>query len=105
MNPKKKVRVNLPNPAQMSFMKEAGIDFGNLCAKLDTNMKLTDWENFGGQALRASLAAKLGNDGSVSVTEAMAALRHRSVSAHKHCNRTSGISETNRFKALGIIKK
>ena len=39
MNPKKKVRVNLPDPVQMSFMKEVDIDFGNLYAKLDTNIK------------------------------------------------------------------
>ena len=39
MNPKKKVRVNLPDPVQMYFMKEVDIDFGNLYAKLDTNLK------------------------------------------------------------------
>ena len=54
--------------------------------------------------MRAYVATKLGNDDSVNVTEAMAALRHKSVAAHKHYNKTSGISETNRHKALGIIK-
>ena len=65
---------------------------------------LKDWESFAGQALRAYMATKLGNDDSVNITEAMAALRHKSVAAHKHYNKTSGISETNRHKALGIIK-
>ena len=32
----------------------------------------------------------------INITEAMAALRHKSVAAHKHYNKTSGISETNR---------
>ena len=53
----------------------------------------------------ALMVTKLSNDDSVNITEVMAALRHRSTSAHKHCNKTSGASETNRHKALGIIKK
>ena len=68
-------------------------------------LDLKDWENFGGQALRAFMAAKLGNDASIHISEAMVALRHESVAAHKHRNQTSGISETNRCKALGIIEK
>ena len=68
-------------------------------------LDLKDWENFGGQALRDFMGVKLGNDASVNTSEAMAALRHKSVAAHKHYNKTSGISETNRHKALGIIKK
>ena len=67
-------------------------------------LDLKDWESFGGQALKACMATKLGNDDSINITEAMAALRHKSVAAHKHYNKTSGISETNRYKALGIIK-
>ena len=51
------------------------------------------------------MATKLGNDDSVNITESMAALRNNSVSAHKHCNKTSGISETSKYKALGLIKK
>ena len=68
-------------------------------------LKLTDWDNYGGQALRAFMCTKLNNDDSVDITEAMAALRHRSAATHKHCNKTSGISECNRYKVLGVIKK
>ena len=39
MDLQKKARVNLPDPVQMSFMKEADIDFGSLCARVETNMK------------------------------------------------------------------
>ena len=31
-------------------------------------------------------------------------IRQKFAAAHKHYNKTSGISETNRHKALGIIK-
>ena len=54
--------------------------------------------------MREHVATKLVNDDSINVTEAMDDLRHKSVAAHKHYNKTSGISETNRYKALGIIK-
>ena len=50
------------------------------------------------------MATKLGNDASVNLTENVASLRHESASAHKSYNRKSGISETNKCKALGIIK-
>ena len=68
-------------------------------------LDLKDWESFGAQALRAFMGTKLGNDASINTSEAMAALRHKSVSAHKTYNKTSGISETNRCIALRIIKK
>ena len=100
MNPKKKVRFNLPDPVQMSFMKEVDIDFGNLYAKLDANIK----QGMDEEKLRMHENCSFVTT-SVNIAEAMAALRHRSVSAHKHYNRTSGISETNRFKALGVTKK
>ena len=51
------------------------------------------------------MATKLGNDENVNTSESMAALRHDSVSAHKHHNETSSISETSKHKALGIVKK
>ena len=47
----------------------------------------------------------IGNDASVNISESMAALRLNSVAAHKHYNKTSGISETCEYKALGLIKK
>ena len=68
-------------------------------------LKLTDWESFRDQALRAFMATKLGKDDSVNIAESMAALRHRSTAAHKHYNKTSGVSKYNKYKALGIIKK
>ena len=67
-------------------------------------LDLKDWESFEGQAFRALMATKLGNDASVNLTENMASLRHESASAHKSHNRKSGISETNKHKVLGIIK-
>ena len=51
------------------------------------------------------MATKLGNGASVNISESMAALRHNSVAAYKHCNKTSGISETCKYEALGTIKK
>ena len=59
---------------------------------------------FAGEPLAAKMATKLGNDASVNLTENMASLRHKSASAHKSCNRKSGISKTNKYKELGIIK-
>ena len=73
--------------------------------EISKRLCLKDWENFAGQDLRAFMGTKLENDASVSMPEAMAALRHESVAAHKCFNKTSCISETNRCKALGIIKK
>ena len=52
-------------------------------------LKLTDWESFRDQALRAFIAAKLGNDDSINIAESMATLQHRSTAAYKHCNKTS----------------
>ena len=68
-------------------------------------LDLKDWEDFGGQALRVLMATKLGNDASMNISDSMAALRHNSVAAHKHYNKTSGISETCKYKALGLIEK
>ena len=68
-------------------------------------LNLKDWESFGGQALRALMATKLGDDDSANTSESMAALRHASASAHKHHNETSGVSETSKYKALGVTKK
>ena len=45
------------------------------------------------------------NDASVNIFESMAALQLNSVAAHKYYNKTSGISETCEYKALGLIKK
>ena len=68
-------------------------------------LDLKDWKSFGAQALRAFMVTKLGKDASINTSEVMAALRHKSASAHKTYNKTSKISETNRHIALGIIKK
>ena len=68
-------------------------------------LDLKDWENFGGQALRALMATKLGNDDSVSIAEAIASLCHEPAATHKHRNKTSSTSDTSRRKALGVIKK
>ena len=67
---------------------------------------MKDWTLNGGALLKVGIVAtKLGNDSSVNTSESMAALRHNSVAARKHYNKTSGISETCKHKALGIIKK
>ena len=68
-------------------------------------LDLKYWESFGGQALRALVATKLGDDDGASTPESIAALRHTSASAHKHHNETSGVSETSKYKALGVTKK
>ena len=39
MDPQKKVRVNLPDSVQTPFMNVLDIDFGALCARLETTMK------------------------------------------------------------------
>jgi len=67
-------------------------------------LDLKDWENFGGQALRALMATKLGDDASVNISESMAALRHNSAPAHKHYNKTSGTNETCKYKAFVSLK-
>ena len=96
--------LGFPQPS-MHHLKPLGKDTMRKGMKeIAQRLDLKDWESFGGQALRAHMATKLGNDDSINITEAMAALRHKSVAAHKHYNKTSGISETNRYKALGIIK-
>ena len=51
------------------------------------------------------MAMKLGNNANANISESIAALRYNSVAAHKHCNKTSGISKTCKYKALGLIKK
>ena len=68
-------------------------------------LKLTDWEYFRGQALSTFIAMKLGSDDSASIAESIAALQHRWAAAYKHWNKTSGASECDKYKALGIIKK
>ena len=93
------------NPS-MHHLKPLGkASISNIVKEIAQRLDLKDWESFGGQELRALMATKLGNDDSVNMSESMAALRHNSVAAHKHYNKTSGISETSEHKALGIIKK
>ena len=55
--------------------------------------------------MRALIAMKLGNNTSVNIPESMVALGHNYIAAYKHYNKTSRISETCKYKALGIIKK
>ena len=68
-------------------------------------LDLKDWENFREQSLRVLMATKLGNNASVNISDSMAALRHNSVAAYKHYNKTSEISETCKYKVLDLIKK
>ena len=51
------------------------------------------------------MATKLGNDTSISISESIAALQHNSVAVYKYYNKTSKISETYKYKELGLIKK
>ena len=51
------------------------------------------------------MGTKLINYSSVNISEVMDALHHKYTASHKHFNETCGISETNRHKELGIIKK
>ena len=55
--------------------------------EISKRLDLNDWENFGSQALRTFMGTKLGNDASVSMSEAVAALRHKHVASQKHCNK------------------
>ena len=73
--------------------------------EISKRLHLKDWENFEVQDFRALMATKIVNDDSVNITESMSSLRHKSAAAHKHCNKTSEISETNRNKVLIIIEK
>ena len=92
--------------SSMHHLKPLGkTSITNRIKEIAKRLDLKDWESFGGQAFRALMATKLGNDASVNLTENMASLRHKSASAHKSYNRKSGVSETNKCKPLGIIKK
>ena len=94
------------NPSMYHLKPIGKTCISNGMKEIAKRLDLKDWEDFGGQALRALMATKLGNDTSVNISESMAAaLRHNSVAAHKHHNKTSGISETCKYKVLGLIKK
>ena len=73
--------------------------------EITQRLKLTNWKGFRDQVLRAFIAIKLGNNDSVSITESIATLWHRSAAAHKYYNKTSSASKCNKYKALGILKK
>jgi len=114
----------------MSFLKETDTDFGALYSKLEEDIK----DNMDEDKLRAyedcsfvttkhaQMKSRLLNlllsfmqqkeikyaaflKPVIIGNEAAPSFRHKSVSAHKTYNKTSGISETNRCIALGIIKK
>ena len=72
--------------------------------EIEEQLHLKDWENFGRQAFRMLISTALGNDASVNTSESIYALRHKATTALEHYNKTSGISEKNRHKSLGIIK-
>ena len=43
-------------------------------------------------------------DNSTDITEEISTLCHRSTATHKYYNKTSSMSESNRYKVLGIIR-
>ena len=59
--------------------------------------------NFLPHSLRGACITKMVNDQSVSIAETMAVARHSSVAASRTYQRTDGISEGNRLRALGIL--
>ena len=93
------------NPSMYHLNPIGKTCISNRMKEIAKRMNLKDWEDFGGQALRALIATKLGNDTSVNIPESMVALGHNYVAAHKHYNKTSRISETYKYKALSLIKK
>ena len=56
-------------------------------------------------SLRGACITKMVNDESVSLAETMHVARHTSVSASKTYHRVDGVSEGNRLRALGLLKK
>ena len=60
-------------------------------------------EDFRPHSLRGACITKLVNAPDVSLAETMSHARHNSVSASKNYQRIDGISEGNRFRALGLI--
>ena len=62
-------------------------------------------ESFKPHSLRAACITKMANDQSVSLAETMMVARHSSVSASKTYQRVDGVSEGNRLRALGLLKK
>ena len=72
--------------------------------EIASRLDLKDWENFSSQALKSFMIINLGNNNGIYISELIAALCHKSVVAHKSYNKTSSISETNRYKALDIVK-
>ena len=59
--------------------------------------------NFLPHSLRGACITKMVNDSSVSMAETMAVARHTSVAASRGYQRTDGISEGNRLRALGLL--
>ena len=66
---------------------------------------LSNPEYFKPQSLRGVCITRMVNDGSVSMAETMQYSRHRSVSASKSYQRTDGLSEGNRLRAIGVNTK
>ena len=63
---------------------------------------LSDPENFRPQSLRGACITRMVNAENVSMAETMRYARHRSVAASKTYQRTDGVSESNRLKAIGV---
>ena len=59
-------------------------------------------ENFRPHSLRAAFITKMANDPSVSMSETMLASRHNSVAASANYQRSDGLSELNRLRAIGV---
>ena len=60
-------------------------------------------DSFRPHSLRSALITKLANDPSVSIAETMSAARHTSVSASMNYQRSDGVSEANRLRAIGQL--
>ena len=122
----KKPRLNLPNKVQMPFVKEADTDFSALCSKLEDDVKAgmddgkrrayedCSFVTTSHQRMKSRLLTQLlcflqkneskcgdfaqpvviGNEAVPSFFSIFA------VATHKHYNKTSGISETSKYKAL-----
>lgn len=62
-------------------------------------------DDFRGHSLRHACLSDLANDPGVSLAETMKVARHSSAAAAKNYQRVDGISEGNRFRALGMLPK
>ena len=66
-------------------------------------LELSDPDGFKPQSLRGVCITRMVNSENVSTAETMRYARHRSVAASKMYQRTDGISEGNRLRAIGLM--